>query len=120
MAGSLRNFQYTDDSGQIWLFKGDESNVEGVNVAAANIAAANASRPGIPRNIKPRRVFYTNSDRTRTLGVIASTVAIYNTPPNTIPDGVAGTGTLTLARKTPERVKLYPNIDTGLLDGDNP
>jgi hypothetical protein len=120
MAGSRRNFQYVADDGTIYLFNADESNTEAVNVVAANIAAANAARPGLPRNLKPRRVFYANSDQTRVISAIASTVAIYNAPPATIPDPLSAVAaTLTLVRKRGEVVRLYPNIDTGLLDGDN-
>jgi hypothetical protein len=121
MAGSLRNFQYVADDGQIYLFKADESNVESVNLLVANIVTANANRPGIPRNVTPRRVYYSNADRTRTLGIIASTQAIYLAPPATIPDTLpSSTAVLSLSRKTPERVRLFSNIDTGLTDGDAP
>jgi hypothetical protein len=120
MAGSLRNFQYVADDGQIYLFKGDESNTEAVNLLVANIVAANVNRPGIPKNIKPRRVYYSNADRTRILSAICSTTAIYLTPPATIPDTIAGTGTLSLVRKRPELVTIYPNFDTALTDGDAP
>jgi len=120
MAGSLRNFQYRTDNGANFLFRGDESNTEAVNGTAANIVVANAGNPGIPRNIKPRRVYYASADGNRTLSAIASTVAIYNEPPQTIGDPIDGTGVLTLVRKTPERVRLYPNVDTGLTDGDTP
>ncbi len=121
MAGSLRNFQYVADDGQIYLFKGDESNTEGVNLLAANIVAANANRPGIPRSIKPRRVFYSSADKLRTLSAIAATTAIYLNPPATIPDQIAGgAAVLTLTRKTPERSRIFSNIDSGLTDGDAP
>jgi hypothetical protein len=120
MAGSLRNFQYVADDGQIYLFKGDESNTEGINGLVANIVAANALRPGIPRSIKPRRVFYANANRTRTISGIASTVAVYNAPPATIPTFDGSAEVLNLIRKRPEVSTLYPNLDTGLTDGDSP
>jgi hypothetical protein len=121
MAGSLRNFQYVADDGSIYLFKGDESNVEAVNVAAANIATANVSRPGIPSNIRARRVFYGNATNTRIQSAIASTSAIYLNPPATIPETLpGGTGNLTLIRKVPETIRIFPNFDTGLTDGDAP
>lgn len=119
MAGSIRNFQYTTDAGDVFLFKGDESNTEAVNGASANIAFGNENNYGIPKNITPRRVFYTSPDGFRTLSSIASTVAIYNSPPVTISDPF-DTQTLTLSRKTPERIRLYSNVDTGLTDGDTP
>jgi hypothetical protein len=121
MAGSLRNFQYVADNAAIFLFKADESNTEAVNGTSANIVAANINNFGIPRNVRPRRVYYADAARQRILSAIASTITVYNTPPATIPDPFAGGGaTLTLIRKTPERITLYANIDTGLTDGDTP
>lgn len=120
MAGSIRNFQYTTDDGDVYLFRGDESNVEAVNAATANIQIANVNNPGIPRNIKPRCVFYANPARTRTIKVCASTVAVYNSAPATIDDPLNPGNDLALIRKTPEKVRLYPNFDTGLTDGDEP
>lgn len=119
MAGSLRNFQYTADNDDIFLFRADESNTEAVNGTQANIQAGNATLPGIPRGFRMRTVTYGNATRTRTIKCYASTVAIYNNPPATIPDTL-GSGNLTLLRKNPERVRLYPNFDTGLDDGDQP
>ncbi len=121
MAGSLRNFQYTADDGTIYLFKGDESNVEAINGTNANIIAGNASNPGIPKNIRPRRVFYGNAAGTRTISAIASTTAIYLNPPATIEDPLDGIADdLVLVRKRPETITLFPNFDTGLTDGDAP
>ncbi len=119
MAGSNRNFQYTTDAGDVFLFKGDESNTEAVNGVDANIQGGNENNYGIPQNVKPRRVFYTSADGFRTLSAIATTVAIYNNPPATIPDPFDNQN-LTLSRKVPERIRLYPNVDTGLTDGDTP
>jgi hypothetical protein len=120
MAGSLRNFQYTDDADNIYLFKADESNTEAVNGTEANIESGNVNNPGLPRSLKPRRVYYSNADRTRTISVIAATLDVYNEPPDGITDPIAGSGTLTLVRKRPEVSRLYPNVDTGLTDGDAP
>ena len=120
MAGSLRNFQYTSDNDAVYLFRGDESNHEAVNGTAANIASGNENNPGIPKNITPRKVFYSSADGNRILSAIATTLAIYLAPPATITDPIEGTGTLTLIRKLPERIRLYANVDTGLTDGDSP
>ncbi len=120
MAGSLRNFQYTTDLGDVFLYRADESNTEAVNGTAANIVAGNLQNMGIPRNIIPRKVFYRGDDGNRTISVIAATVAIYNAPPTTIDDPIDGEESLTLVRKTPERMRMYPNVDTGLTDGDAP
>jgi len=120
MAGSLRNFQYVSDDGDVYLFRGDESNVEAINQDSANIQTANINAPGVPRNIKPRCLFYSNDARTRTLCGIASTLAIYNSPPATIPDPITSGQDLSLIRKQPEKVRLFPNFDTGLTDGDEP
>lgn len=119
MAGSLRNFQYIADNGDIFLFRADESNTEAVNALVANIVAANANRPGIPRGFRMRTLTYGNATRTRSIRCYASTLAIYNAPPATIPDTL-GSGNLSLIRKNPERIRIYPNFDTGLDDGDAP
>lgn len=124
MAGSRRNFQYTDDLNAIYLFNADESNIEAVNGGSADIGAGNVSNPGIPRNIKPRRVYYATANRDRVLRIIAVTTAIYDAAPTTIPDPLQandGDGNdLTLVQKVPETRRLFPNVDTGLDDGDNP
>ena len=121
MAGSRRNFQYTDDLGAIYLFNADEGNIEAVNGTVADIEAANASNPGIPKNITPRRLTYSSPTRTRNLNIVAVTQAIYNNPPATITINLPGDDNLlTLTAQSPERRRLYPNIDTGLTDGDNP
>jgi hypothetical protein len=119
MAGSLRNFQYTTDLGEIFLFKGDESNIEAVNGTTANIDPALNGVYGIPRNIRPRQVSYSNSDGTRVLRIVAVTPGIYQNPPATISDPIDA-GDLTLIRKTPERITLYALVDSGLTDGDSP
>lgn len=120
MSGSRRNFQYVTDNGQIYLFNADESNVEQVNGTVANIGTSNVNQPGIPRGIRPRKAFYGNPGGTRTIGVICSTVAIYNNPPVSIDDLTAASETFVLIRKLPERAKVFPNFDTGLTDGDTP
>lgn len=121
MTGSRRNFQYTDDTGAVFLFNADEGNIEAVNGTAADIEAGNSTRPGLPRSVKPRRLTYSSPNRTRNLRIIAVTQAIYNNPPAQITINLPGDDNeLTLTAQTPEKRKLFPNIDTGLTDGDNP
>ena len=121
MAGSLRTFAYTSDSGLVFLYTGDESNNEAVNGAtSAPTEAQLAAQTGIPRNMRPRTLRYSSGTTTRVLKVVAATSAIFNAPPATIPDGVAGTGTLALSGRTGEKVRLFKGIDSGLTDGDAP
>jgi len=122
MAGSLRWFTYVSDDGTDWALFGDESNIE-----AANGASGVGSPPGQnykpPANLKPRYAVYANASGTRTLRVPILTETIYNSlaPGDTIPDGVAGTGTLSYIRKRPEIISPVPTVfDTAQNDGDQP
>lgn len=120
MAGSRRNFQYVTDGGDIYLFNGDESNVEAVHGTEANIVAGNEDLDGIPRNITPRRVVYINGDGSRSISVVAATLTRYNSPPATIADPIDGSATLSYDRQIPQKRRRYRNLDTGLTDGDAP
>jgi len=122
MAGSLKWFTYTSDDGTDWALFGDESNIE-----AANGGAGTGAPPGQnykpPANLRIRYAVFANADGTRTLRVPILTQTIYNSlaPGDTIPDGVAGTGTLAYIRKRPEVITPAPTVfDTGLDDGDQP
>lgn len=124
MAGSIKWFVYTTDGGVDYALKLDESNTEVVNGGLQDLITGANIVPAVPRNIKPREVYYTNADRTRTIRAIALTQAIYNgivaggVP--TIPDPIAGgTATLGLIRARGERIQLPVPLDTGLNDGDD-
>lgn len=120
MSGSRRNFQYTTDSGEIYLFNADESNTEAVNSSAAEITLPANINIGVPRNYTMRRVYYTNGDETRTISAVAVTPAIYSAPPAQIGDPLDGSATLTFSRVSPERIRVFKRTDTGLTDGDVP
>lgn len=123
MAGSLKWFVYTDDVGSTFALFLDESNTEAVNSTAGDYESGPLPN-ALPRNIKPREVFYTNTARTRTIRCVCLTQAVYNgivaggVP--TITDPIAGgTVTLGLIRGNGERRRLPIPLDTGLIDGDD-
>jgi len=121
MAGSLKWLVYTTDAGVDFAILLDESNTESVNGSTQDFVDGLAIANAVPRNIKPRELFYTNATRTRTIRCVALTQAIYagvlsgGVP--TIPDPLSGQ-TLTLIRANGERIRLPFALDTGLTDGD--
>lgn len=123
MAGSKKYFAYSTDSGDIFAVIADESNTESVNGGTQDLIAGSNITYQLPRNVKPRRAVYQNASGTRTISCICLTQSIYNgvvTNVQTIPDPIAGTGTLSLVRLEPERIRLLPvPNDTGLNDGDD-
>lgn len=123
MAGSIKAFLYTDDLNQTWAIKLDESNTEAVNGATGDLSSGVGGN-ALPRNVKPREVFYTNAARTRTIRCVALTPTVYQgvleggVP--TIPDPIAGgAATLGFIRANGERRTLFLPLDTGLTDGDD-
>lgn len=122
MAGSKKFFIYTTDGGDDFALLADESNTEAVNSSTGDYGASSTVKYTLPGNIRPRAAIYSNSDKTRNIRCYALTQTIYNGIPSTtasITDPVAGSGTLTLTRLEPERIKLLPvAVDTGLNDGD--
>lgn len=122
MAGSRKWFVYTADNGTDFGIQLDESNTEAVNGGTQDYADGVSIPFALPRNIKPRRVFYTNATRTRTISCVALTPTIYaglidgGVP--TITDPIAGTGTLGFVRAKGEEITLPIPLDTGLTDGD--
>lgn len=123
MAGSIKWFVYTTDGGTDYAIKLDESNTEAVNGGTQDYVSGLTITSALPRNIKPRTVFYTNQSRTRTLRCVCLTQSVYtgvvqgNLP--TIADSIAGTGTLGLIRAKGEQLQLPVPLDTGLTDGDD-
>lgn len=123
MAGSRKWFVYTDDLGSDWGINLDESNTEAVNGSTQDLVAGTSVANAVPRNIKPREVFYTNAAKTRTIRCVCLTQTIYNaviggTVPS-ITDPVAGTGSLGLIRANGERRQLPVPLDTAINDGDD-
>lgn len=122
MAGSLRTFLYTTDSGDTFLYTADESNTESIHATVPEPPTTPlASRFGLPRNLKPRSAYYASQTTTRGLRIIVANLATFNALPNSITDPIAGTGTLVLSGVTAEKLRLLKvGIDTGLTDGDSP
>lgn len=123
MAGSVKWFVYTDDFGNVFALKADESNVEAIMGTTGDFAVDTAAiRYTMPTNLNPRYALYGNATRTRTIKVPVLQAATYesllvDTP--TITDPIAGTGDLTLIQLIPEKITVLPQAgDTGLTDGD--
>lgn len=122
MAGSIKNFVYTDDVGQTYGITLDESNTEAVNGSAdGDLPTGSTSTVTVPRNIKVREVFYADAARNRTIRCVPLTPAIYasilsGTGPQTIPDLLNPTAgaTLDLVRANGERRRILFGADTGL------
>jgi hypothetical protein len=124
MAGSLKWFLYTDDTGTEYAIKLDESNTEAINADTGDYVQASTTTASVPRNIKVREVFYTNPSRTRTIRCVPLTAAIYTNVLNgdipTISDPIDTNGDdLGLIRANGERRILPTPLDTGLTDGDD-
>jgi hypothetical protein len=122
MAGSRKWFIYTDDIGSEYAINLDESNTEALNGTALGFVSGTSD--AVPRNIKPREIFYSNAARTRTIRCVALTPTIYSGAlaggVATIVDPIAGTGNLGISRANGERRRIPTPIDTGLDDGDQP
>lgn len=120
MAGSLKWFIYTTDSGTSFALKADESNVEAVNGGIQDFLNDSTVQFALPRNVTPRYALYTNADGSRSIKCPVLTTTIYAAVPTTvlsITDPIGG-GTLTLKRVRPELISLPFGNDTGLNDGD--
>lgn len=123
MAGSLKWFVYTDDLGTDFAIKLDESNTEAVNGGNNDLISGASVPNALPRNVKPRAVYYTNADRTRRIRCVCLTSTIYSGVVGgsvpTIPDPIAGgSATLGLIASEGEKRILPVPLDTGLNDGD--
>lgn len=123
MAGSRKNFFYTDDTGQAYAISLDESNTEAINGSDGDIPDTSTATVLVPPNIKIRTLFYATPNRERTIRCIPLTLARYNAIINgaapTIPDPIANDGSiLNLVRARGEARRVFPGVDSGLTDGD--
>lgn len=123
MAGSRKWFVYELNGGVAsFAINLDESNTENVMGAVGDYGATTTILNSLPRNISPRKAYYSNADRTRTIPVVVLTDAAYEdilTTDPTIDDPFQTGQTLALTRLEPERRTLVPSaVDTGLNDGD--
>ena len=127
MAGSRKWFRYTDDTDTEYAIQLDESNTEAVMTGATDegdYTDTSTVTAAVPRNIKPRAVYYANATRTREIKCTVLTAAQYTaivsgTSVPTITDPIEGTGNLTLIRVEGERRSIPFAQDTGLTDGDD-
>jgi hypothetical protein len=118
----MKYFVYTDDRSRDYALHLDESNTEAINGSAQDFVDGLALVDQLPRNVKPREIFYSNADGTRVIRVVALTQAIYSgviaggVP--TIADPLTPNQTLALVRANGERLRIPYARDTGLDDGD--
>lgn len=119
MAGSIKDFSYTTDAGDVFYARMDESNGEAIG--NVDVAADPLAKYAIPKNIKPRRVRYRSLDGLYSRAIIASTAAIAAAAPAgiTVADGNGGTVDLVNTGIIGEKSKWIPRAaDTGIVDGD--
>lgn len=124
MAGSIKWFVYTTDTGDDFAIRLDESNTEAINGSTQDYVDGLSLTNALPRNIKPREIFYTNQARTRRIRCVALTPTIYNAviggSVTTIGDPIAGgAATLGFIAANGERRTIPVPFDTGLTDGDD-
>lgn len=120
MAGSIKWFVYTTDNGTDFALSADESNVEAVAAGTQDYVTGLSIVFAIPRNLTPRYLYYESADGNRTIRVPVLTQALFNGAAANVPTIVdpIGAGNLTLARQSPEKIRLPKPNDTGLNDGD--
>jgi len=124
--GSQRWLPYTDDGGNVWGLKVDESNVEFINTGADSLTIAAGTRQ-LPGDIKPRKVKLLAPDGgTKVIPVLtfARYVEIDTNEAFAVPtvgeENPNGTS-FVVVQKIPERIVNAPySLDTGKTDGDQP
>ncbi len=124
MAGSRKWFVYSSDIGANYAIQLDESNTEAVMGGAdGDYTDTTTVNAAVPRNIKPRAVFYGNATRTRVIKCTVLTAARYasildGTEAQSITDPIDTANTLTLVRAQGEQISIPFPFDSGLTDGD--
>jgi hypothetical protein len=121
MAGSIKWFEYTTDSGATFAISMDESNGEAVG--NADYTEASTVTFKLPSNVKKRYARYSSDDGNHVRVIpIGSNTANVNTVPATIEAqavGIAAGVTCKLRQFVGEIINLIPTAaDTGLNDGD--
>lgn len=114
MAGSMKFFEYTTDSGDTFALFADESNVE-LAGGAVDLGSGSIIQYELPRNVKPRYARFRSADGLVTRKCyLCTTGSAINDP---ITDPVSGLS-LSLVAVVSEQTTFPSGIDTGLLDGD--
>lgn len=126
MTGSRKWFVYTADNGVDYAIELDESNTEAVNGGTQDYTSATTSIiHAVPRNITPRKLFYSDPQGLRVIECVALTPTIYNgayANVRTISDPYDTSqtpATLNLIRQRAEKIRLPRPDDTNLQDGDS-
>jgi hypothetical protein len=122
MAGSLKWFKYTTDSGDVFGIYMDESN--GELVGNADMAALDDDTVvyALPRNVKPRTALYRSSDGlvSRRIVVTDSAADITTITSSFVVPAQDGNpaATMQLQSFRGEEIRRISSVDTGLTDGD--
>lgn len=125
MAGSIKGFLYTTDTGGTFGVRMDED--WGELVSNSDIATDPSNVYGIPINLTPRYALYRSSTGNRQLSIIVcDPEANSSTVPQTITisssngevSETAGDNTLVITSFKGEVYQPIKAVDTGLVDGD--
>lgn len=124
--GSMRDFPYTDDDGQVWALKLDESNVEMVNPTADGLTVP-AGTKRLPPDIKRRYIVLRDATLgTKTIPILkrADFILITNgqafATPTVGDEQAAGTSFVVTRRRPETYTREAFSLDSGKVDGDNP
>lgn len=128
MAGSRKNFVYTDGRNNQWYFQADESNIENMVIDDGSVdltpALAATVRYGIPPNVRRATAIYEDPTTKETRTITVPNALIYEdlstaggALANTSFTGIGGQN-FVLVDLIPERIQLPRAVDTAQLDGD--
>lgn len=118
MAGSIKNFKYTTDSGDVFAVSMDESNGEALSNPDFGPLDEGVIGYKLPRNVQPRRATYRTPNGLESARIIVcSNTATVATLPSEV---TLSSGSLArLTQFEGEVVRPVPQaVDTGLTDGD--
>lgn len=122
MAGSIKWFKYTTDSGDDFAIKMDESNGELVGNPDFGPADQDSIIYALPRNVRPRAALYRSNDGTvsRRIVVCSATATVATIPTSFVVPAQDGNPAqvLQLQRFKGEEIGRISSVDTGLTDGD--
>jgi hypothetical protein len=121
MAGSIKWFEYTTDTGGTFAISMDESNGEAVE--NPDYTASSTVTFKLPGNVKKRFARYSSDDglHVRIVPVCSPSKNVNNLPASftAMAVGIPAGVTVRLRQFTGERISMIPHPeDTGLNDGD--